>query len=81
MEQIEYEGFLELNCQVPLRNFNKDYLFLVVPSIDYHKEVPVIVGAYLIDMLSLCGISCAFFVDVGGNRNTGKTFTPIIEDN
>ena len=35
--EIEYEGFVELNFQVPARNFSEDYLFLVVPPIEYHK--------------------------------------------
>ena len=48
--EIEYEGFVELNFQVPGRNFCEDHLFLVVPPIEYPKEVPVIVGTYLIDM-------------------------------
>ena len=47
--QIEYEGFVELNFQVPGRNFSEDHLFLVVPPIEYHKEVPAIVGTYVID--------------------------------
>ena len=47
--QIEYEGFVELNFQVPGRNFSEDHLFLVVPSIEYHEEVPAIVGTYVVD--------------------------------
>ena len=47
--QIEYESYVELNFQVPGRNFSKDHLFLVVPLIEYHKEVPAIVGTYVID--------------------------------
>ena len=47
--EIEYEGFVELNFQVPGRNFSKDHLFLVVPPIEYHKEVPDIVGTYVLD--------------------------------
>ena len=31
------------------RNFSEDHLFLVVPPIEYHKEVPAIVGTYVID--------------------------------
>ena len=49
MELIEYEGYVELNFQVPGKNFSEDHLFLVVPPIEYHKEVPVIVGTYVID--------------------------------
>ena len=47
--QIEYEGCVELNFQIPGRNFSEDHLFLVVPPIEYHKEVPTIVGTYVID--------------------------------
>ena len=47
--QIEYGGYVELNFQVPGRNFSEDHLFLVVSPIEYHKEVPAIVGTYVID--------------------------------
>ena len=47
--QIEYEGYVELNFQVSGRNFSEDHLFLVVHPIEYHKEVPAIVGTYVID--------------------------------
>ena len=47
--QIEYEGFVELNFQIPGRNFIEDHFFLVVPSIGYHEEVPAIVGTYILD--------------------------------
>ena len=47
--QIEYEGYVELNFQVPGRNFSEDHLFIVVPPIEYHKEVSAIVGTYVID--------------------------------
>ena len=47
--EIEYEGFVELNFQVPGRNFSEDHLFLVVPLIEYDKEVPAIVGTYVLD--------------------------------
>ena len=46
--EIEYEGFVELNFQVPGRNFSEDHLFLVVSPIEYRK-VPAIVGTYIID--------------------------------
>ena len=42
--EIEYEGFVELNFQVPGRNFSEDHLFLVVPPIEYHKENPCYSG-------------------------------------
>ena len=47
--EIEYEGFVELNFQVPGRNFSEDHLSLVVPPIEYHKEVPATVGTYVLD--------------------------------
>ena len=47
--EIEYEGFVELNFQVPGRNFSEDHLFLVIPPIEYHKEIPAIVGTYVLD--------------------------------
>ena len=47
--EIEYEGYVELNFQVPGRNFSEDHLFLVVPPIEYHKEIPAIVGTYILD--------------------------------
>ena len=47
--QIEYEGYADLSVQVPGRNFSEDHLFLVVPTIEYHKEIPAIVGTYVID--------------------------------
>ena len=47
--EIEYEGFVELNFQVPGRNFSEDHLFLVVPPIECHKEIPAIVGTYVLD--------------------------------
>ena len=45
--EIEYEGFVELNFQVPGRNFSEDHLFL--DDLEYHKETPAIVGTYVLD--------------------------------
>ena len=36
--QIEYEGFVELNFQVPGRNFSEDHLFLVVPQLNTMRK-------------------------------------------
>ena len=47
--EIEYEGFVELNFQVPGRNFSEDHLFLVVSPIEYHIEIPAIVGTYVLE--------------------------------
>ena len=59
--EIEYEGFVELNFQVPGRNINKDHLFLVVPPIEYHKEIPAIVGTYVLDR------SIEYLKDIGAH--------------
>ena len=47
--EIEYDGFVELNFQVPGGNFNEDHLFLVVSPTEYYKEIPGIVGTYVLD--------------------------------
>ena len=47
--EIEYEGLMGLNFQVPGSNFSEAHLFLVVPPIEYHKEVPDIVSTYILD--------------------------------
>ena len=47
--QIEYEGFVKLNFQVPGRNFSEDHLFLVVSPTEYHEEVPDIVGTCVLN--------------------------------
>ena len=49
--EIQYEGYAEVNFQIPNRTFNEDHLFLVVPPIEYHKQVPVIIGTYVLDRL------------------------------
>lgn len=49
--EVQYEGYAEVNFQVPGRDFNEDHLFLVVPPINYHKQVPVIIGTYILDRL------------------------------
>ena len=47
--EIDYEDFVELSFQVPGRNFSEDHLFLEVPPIEFHKEVPAIVDTYVLD--------------------------------
>ena len=59
--EIDYEGFVELNFQVPGRNFSEDHLFLVVPPIEYHKEIPAIVGTYVLDRY------IEYLKDIGGH--------------
>ena len=59
--QIEYEGFVEVNFQVPGRNFSEDHLVLVVPPIEYHEEVPAKVGTYILDRY------VQYLKDIGGH--------------
>ena len=48
--QIEYEGYVELNFQVPGRNFSEDHLFFsCTPLLNIIRRVPAIVGTYVID--------------------------------
>ena len=43
-----YEGFVEVNVQIPGRDFSEDHLFLVTSEISHQKEIPVVVGTYFI---------------------------------
>ena len=47
-----YEGFVEVNVQIPGRDFSDDHLFLVTSEISHQKEIPVVLGTYFIDSLS-----------------------------
>ena len=47
-----YEGFVEVNVQIPGRDFSEDHLFLVTSEISHEKEIPVVVGTYFIASLS-----------------------------
>ena len=47
-----YEGFVEVNVQIPGRDFSEDHLFLVTSEISHQKEIPVVVGTYFIASLS-----------------------------
>ena len=51
-EVFGYEGFVELNVQIPGRDFSEDHLFLVTSEISHQKEIPVVLGTYFIDSLS-----------------------------
>ena len=51
-EVFGYEGFVEVNVQVPGRDFSEDHLFLVTSEISHQKEIPVVLGTYFIDSLS-----------------------------
>ena len=51
-EVFGYEGFVEVNVQIPGRDFSEDNLFLVTSEISHQKEIPVVLGTYFIDGLS-----------------------------
>ena len=51
-EVFGYEGFIEVNVQIPGRDFSEDHLFLVTSEISHQKEIPVVLGTYFIDSLS-----------------------------
>ena len=51
-EIFGYEGFVEVNVQIPGRDFSEDHLFLVTSEISHQKEIPVVLGTYFIDSLS-----------------------------
>ena len=45
-EIFGYEGFVEVNVQIPGRDFSEDHLFLVTSEISHQKEIPVVLGTY-----------------------------------
>ena len=47
-----YDGNVEVNVQIPGRDFSEDHLFLVTSEINHQKEIPVVVGTYFIASLS-----------------------------
>ena len=47
-----YKGFVEVNVQIPGRDFPEDHLFLVTSEISHQKEIPVVVGTYFIACFS-----------------------------
>ena len=47
-----YHGFVEVNVQIPGRDFSEEHLFLVTSEISHQKEIPVVVGTYFINSLS-----------------------------
>ena len=51
-EVFGYEGFVELNVQIPGRDFSEDHLFLVTSVISHQKEKPIVLGTYFIGSLS-----------------------------
>ena len=51
-EIFGYEGFVEVNVQIPGRDFSEDHLFLVTSELSHQKEIPVVLGNYFIASLS-----------------------------
>ena len=51
-EIFRYEGFVEVNVQIPGGDFSEDHLFLVTSEISHQKEIPIVLGTYFIDSLS-----------------------------
>ena len=49
---LGYDGYVEVNVQIPGRYFSEDHLFLVTSEINHQKEIPVVVGTYFIASLS-----------------------------
>ena len=47
-----YDGYVQVNVQIPGRDFSEDHLFLVTSEINHQKEIPVVVGTYFIASLS-----------------------------
>ena len=49
---LEYDGYVEVNVQIPGRDFSEDHLFLVSSMMNSQKDMPVIVGNFSIDSLN-----------------------------
>ena len=49
---LEYDGYVEVNVQIPGRDFSEDHLFLVSSMMNSQKDMPVIVGNFFIDSLN-----------------------------
>ena len=51
-DTIEYLGYIEAKLSLPMgsQTFNTEALFLVLPTIDYQKRVPVAIGTTITDM-------------------------------
>ena len=48
---IDYEGYTEVNLQLPDKGFNQDILLLVVPHIEYHDFVPITLGTLTLGLI------------------------------
>ena len=46
------KDLLEVNVQIPGRDFFEDHLFVVTSEISNQKDIPVVVGTYFIASLS-----------------------------
>ena len=49
---LEYDGYVEVNVQIPGRDFSEDHLFLVSSMMNSQNDMPVIVGNFFIDSLN-----------------------------
>ena len=49
---LEYDGYVEVNVQIPGRDFSEDHLFLVSSMMNSQKDMPAIVGNFFIDSLN-----------------------------
>ena len=49
---LGYDGYVEVNVQIPGRDFSEDHLFLITSETSHQKEIPVVVGTYFIASLS-----------------------------
>ena len=52
-EIFGYEGFVEVDVQIPGRDFSEDHLFLVTSELSHQKEIPVVLGTYFIASLNI----------------------------
>ena len=49
---IECSGYVEINLQIPERGVDEDILLLVVPHIQYHNYVPVMLGTLTLELIN-----------------------------
>ena len=48
---IDYNGYVEVNLQLPDKGFNQDVLMLAVPHIEYHDFVPITLGTLTLGLI------------------------------
>ena len=47
---VPYLRYVEVNLQIPgIKNYNKDVLLLVIPTMTYSEKIPVMIGSKIID--------------------------------